>query len=233
MRAHHGSVRTRRGFLLIDMNLLETLPLFPLPLVVFPGESLALHLFEPRYRDMLADCLASPRESDDFVIVYSDGNDTDPVGTAVKITRVLERQPDGSANILLQGLRRVSLVNRYQLHAYDSAGIETYTDLGDDWDETLATMVYALHRQLLVVATGDEPPDSFYERRESLAFALGACAGFSLAQQREFLLLRDENIRLERVITQLRHLLPLFQSAIPLWKNVIASYSLAQMQSAP
>jgi ATP-dependent Lon protease len=214
------------------MDTTETLPLFPLPLVVLPGETLALHLYEPRYREMLASCLASPRDTGDFVIVYSDGEQTDPVATAVTITRVLDQQPDGRANILVHGLRRVTLQQRFQLHAYDSVGIEPYNDLGDDWDEELATQVYALHRQVIVLATGDEPPDRFYNRRESLAFTLAACSGLSQLQQRQFLLLRDENARLEKVATQLRHLLPLFQAAIPLWKNIIASYTLAQVEPA-
>jgi Lon protease-like protein len=92
------------------------LPIFPLPLVLFPGASQPLHIFEPRYRRLLADCLEGDRR---FGIAYTAADaaapDRDPVpepgaiGCVARIgaTRVL---PDGRSNILTEGERRFVLV---------------------------------------------------------------------------------------------------------------------------
>jgi Lon protease-like protein len=87
------------------------LPLFPLPLVLFPGVPLPLHIFEPRYRQLLADCLAADNEFG--VIFRPDGvaeRDLPPghVGCVAHIENS-ERLPDGRANILIRGADRFVL----------------------------------------------------------------------------------------------------------------------------
>jgi ATP-dependent Lon protease len=87
------------------------LPLFPLPLVLFPGVPLPLHIFEPRYRQLLADCLATDQEFG--VIFRPDGvaeRDLPPghVGCVARIENS-ERLPDGRANILIRGGERFML----------------------------------------------------------------------------------------------------------------------------
>jgi Lon protease-like protein len=205
----------------------NTLPLFPIPVVVLPGEVTALHLFEPRYLEMFADCEKEPRPEGDFVMVYSDGERTDEVGCAVGITRVLNRNPDGSVDVLVEGRTRVRVATRYQLHSYDSARVEMLRDPAEDWDEALANHVYALHRQVLVLSTGDEPSDRFYESRESLAFAVAACSGFEAQAKRELLALERETQRLMVVRHHLETLLPVLRTALPVWKDILSSYSLA------
>jgi Lon protease-like protein len=213
------------------MSMIEsnTLPLFPIPTVVLPGEVTALHLFEPRYLEMFADCEEVPNPEGDFVMVYSDGEHTDEVGCAVAITRVLNRNPDGSVDVLVEGRHRVRVDTRYQLHSYDSVRVALLRDATGDWDEALATRVYALHRQVLVLSKGDEPSDRFYESRESLAYAVAACSGFEAQAKRELLQLERENQRLMVVRHQLERILPLLQSALPVWKDILSSYSLAAL----
>ena len=91
------------------------LPIFPLPLVLFPGASQALHIFEPRYRRMLADCLAgdgrfgiayvSARTAHEAEAVPSTGD----VG-CVAVIRSTHRLPDGRSDILTEGERRFHLL---------------------------------------------------------------------------------------------------------------------------
>lgn len=83
-------------------------PVFPLPhVVLFPEARLPLHVFEPRYRAMLADCL----EADRTLVVAQ----LDPSGTRIAavagLGRVIEHRPlpDGRSNILVQGTARVRL----------------------------------------------------------------------------------------------------------------------------
>jgi ATP-dependent Lon protease len=87
------------------------LPLFPLPLVLFPGVPLPLHIFEPRYRTMLADCLSGDHEFG--VIFRPEGvaeRDLPPghVGCVARIENS-ERLPDGRANVLIRGGERFAL----------------------------------------------------------------------------------------------------------------------------
>ena len=83
------------------------LPLFPLPLVLFPGVPLPLHIFEPRYREMLADCMAGDRR---FGIVFSPEEDIDgpkrgAVGCVAHIQKT-QTLPDGRSNIIVVGEER-------------------------------------------------------------------------------------------------------------------------------
>jgi len=80
--------------------LLEGFPLFPLGIVALPGEGVPLHIFEQRYRTMVAECLERSRE---FGIVWVGEEGSRPVGCAMEITEVLERMDDGRLNIVAVG----------------------------------------------------------------------------------------------------------------------------------
>jgi Lon protease-like protein len=84
------------------------LPLFPLPLVLFPGAPLPLHIFEPRYRRLLADAMHGTRE---FGIIFKpedtteDAIESGSVGCVARIAQS-EMLPDGRSNIIVHGLQR-------------------------------------------------------------------------------------------------------------------------------
>ena len=82
------------------------LPVFPLSVVLFPGTPLPLHIFEPRYRQMLADCLAGDRRFG-LTPAGEDQEAPDPgmVGCIAEI-RVNQELPDGRANIVVLGRER-------------------------------------------------------------------------------------------------------------------------------
>src|SRR5712672_2737475 len=85
------------------------LPLFPLPVVLFPGVPMPLHIFEPKYRQMLADIRAG---NSLFGLSYFDASTADtelpPVGHIGCVAEVNETQtlPDGRSNILTVGIIR-------------------------------------------------------------------------------------------------------------------------------
>jgi Lon protease-like protein len=88
----------------------QLLPIFPLPLVLFPGAPLPLHIFEPRYREMLADCR---RGDGRFGIVLTHGGPEReiPPGHVGCVAELQEVQPlpDGRANVLVEGAERFAL----------------------------------------------------------------------------------------------------------------------------
>jgi len=87
------------------------LPLFPLPLVLFPGAHRPLHIYEPRYQTMLADCLAGDRA---FGVLFRPEGmrereiPSGHVGCVAHVERA-EALPDGRANIMIEGDRRFAL----------------------------------------------------------------------------------------------------------------------------
>jgi Lon protease-like protein len=96
----------------IDDKVLEEVPVFPLPQVVlFPHSQLPLHIFEPRYRQMLADCLAGDRR---FGITpagsQQEAPDPGTVGCTAEV-RVNQSLPDGRSNIVVLGGERFIVTN--------------------------------------------------------------------------------------------------------------------------
>lgn len=99
------------------MTLPEVIPLFPLPnVVLFPGLPLPLHIFEPRYRDMVRDAAAGARLVG-MVLLRGDwqsryeAKDAPifPIGTAGEILR-LDELPDGRFNVVLRGVREFTII---------------------------------------------------------------------------------------------------------------------------
>jgi hypothetical protein len=119
----------------------DLLPIFPLPnVVLFPNVFLALHIFEPRYREMVADVVASDRMLG--MVLLRPGWEGDyegrppvyPIGCSGVITHV-ERLQDGRYNIVLRGLERFRILEEDHARSYRRAAIEPlieYTLAGDD-----------------------------------------------------------------------------------------------------
>ena len=104
-------------------------PLFPLPLVALPGEYVPLHIFEARYRTMVAECLEHERE---LGIVWLADDELKPIGCAVAIERVLERMEDGRLNILTRGTRPFRLIERQDDLPYPAGTVEFLGDREED-----------------------------------------------------------------------------------------------------
>jgi Lon protease-like protein len=121
-----------------------TIPLFPLPnVVLFPNVFLPLHVFEDRYRDMVAAALAEDRIIG--MVLLRPGWEEDyegrpaiyPVGCAGLITHA-ERLGDGRYNIVLQGLEKFRVLDEDDSRSYRLARVDGIEDLranGDDRDE--------------------------------------------------------------------------------------------------
>ena len=105
------------------------LPIFPLSVVLFPGTPLPLHIFEPRYRKMLADCLAGDRR---FGIVPAGSSQELPtsgtVGCIAEV-RVNQELPDGRSNIIVLGGSRFVLRQQVESREpYHVAVVEPYEE---------------------------------------------------------------------------------------------------------
>ena len=210
-----------------DENQLELIPLFPVPLVMLPGEVMGLHIFEPRYQEMVEYCQENPGPAGDFIVLFEDKDQTAEVGCVVEFLQVMNETPDGSRDILVRGIRRVRVVKRHELHAYSSAQVESVQDREDvPLPEDSPLQLYAMHRQLILRTNGDEPPNSFYEREGSLAYVVGACSGMDVEPRLALLRADSEAERQLLVIAHLKDLLPLVSQVFPVIQHALGGYAL-------
>ena len=145
----------------------ELLPLFPLDVVLFPGMALPLHIFEPRYKEMIGECL---EHDSPFGIVRAIEDGIAQIGCSAEVVTVVKRYEDGQLDIVTRGLRRFEVLEINQERSFLQAAVNF---LAEHSDETTETRIKALdlHRSLLLLAAGGqsfptlEPPDellSFY-----------------------------------------------------------------------
>ena len=76
------------------------LGLFPLPLVLVPTERLPLHIFEPRYKELIGECIAN--DSEFGIVLATDRGEAHDIGTRASVVEVLIEHPDGSMDIVVE-----------------------------------------------------------------------------------------------------------------------------------
>ena len=172
-------------------------PLFPLSLVTLPSEYVPLHIFEARYRVMIAECLDRERE---FGIIWLSEAELKPVGCACLIDRVIDQMEDGRMNILTRGTRPFRLVERQDELAYPAGTVEFLADRTEEPDLEAALAARAAYTELVEGAT-DTQPDAVKIAGLS-AYEMAATVDFGLDAKQGLLELRSENARM-RLVTRL------------------------------
>ena len=184
------------------------LPLFPLPLVLFPSAPLPLHIFEPRYRQMLSDCVAGDSR---FGIVYRPEHiaenelEVGRVGCVAEVddTRAL---PDGRSNIVVHGVRRFSL-RRFVATAapYHVAEVADYDDVEEDAESLAptATRVRALFdrvwRAARALSDDYDAPPPLPDEPDALSFGIAALIDIDVARRQELLTSQSASARLTTI----------------------------------
>ena len=205
---------------------LPCVPLVPLPLVVAPGERVALHIFEARYKALIARCRKEAETGGpaEFVIALSLSGDVAKVGTAVRIERILAQYADGRLDLVARGARRVRVEATQDVEPYRTALVEHWPDTDPDWDEALATRVVAQHRRLIKLTCEEEPGDSAYHGKASLAFELMPTSGLRPLERQRMLEMQTENARLRYLEGRLEQLLRSLQDAVELMTSIRAGW---------
>jgi len=175
----------------------QNFPIFPLGLVALPFEYIPLHVFEPRYRTMFAECLERETE---FGIVWATDDGLQPNGCACEITRVIERMEDGRLNVMTRGTRPFRIIAEQDDLPYPAATVEFLEDASEPLDEDAADAAHEAYAELVVQATETEPDEA--EIAAESAYAMAATVDFGLDAKQGLLDLRSENARL-RLATRL------------------------------
>lgn len=193
---------------------MDELPLFPLPVILFPGAPMPLHIFEPRYRKLLEDVQAG---NGLFGLSYFDAGESDESMPAVghlgcvAEVRDVQSLPDGRSNILTVG------VIRYRLESYVDAdepylfGKVSYFE-DEDEDETLLEprakevqelFVRIAHAIKKLNNDTDPLPEFPPTNPAQLSFLVSSAMDIEPALKFELLEMRVTSERLERLYTYL------------------------------
>jgi Lon protease-like protein len=165
--------------------------------VALPSEAVPLHIFEPRYRTMIAECLENGSE---FGIVWASEDGLRQVGCACEIAEVLERHEDGRMDILTRGTRPFRLVEAHDELPYPAGTIEWLDDKSEQLDDATVEAAHEAYATLVQQATDAEPER---DRLEAMsAYDMAATVDFGLEAKQGLLSLRSENARL-RLVTRL------------------------------
>jgi Lon protease-like protein len=131
----------------------QTIPLFPLHVVVFPRTELPLHIFEERYKEMVG---AAIRDNSEFGIVLAAEDGVLNAGCTVVVEKVLEKYPDGRMDILTRGRRRFEVLSVNDEKPWLEAEVSFFDD--DDFDappEELRRQAVERYRSLRELASSE------------------------------------------------------------------------------
>lgn len=182
------------------------IPIFPLGIVVYPGEQLNLHIFEPRYKQLITECYA---EAKPFGIPTVLDSGVAELGTSVNVTEIVEVYEDGKLDIRVQALeifRILEIVKKIPDKLYSGA-IVSYPD-NDVKKHTViirkvVSSIKELHRLLNI------SKDFKKKENELLSYDIAHHAGLSVAEEYELLSLMTEVQRLEYLKRHLKKILPM------------------------
>jgi len=173
---------------------MEELGLFPLGIVLLPTERVPLHIFEPRYRELIGDCIETGGE---FGLVFADEEGVRELGTRARVDEVLEEFDDGRMNVVVEGGGRFGVERLTQGRPFLTAVVSAVEDDGVEPDAAAVTRATASFRALAAAAEADA--DELGEGDEPLSYRLAAQVELPPESKQELLELRSEQRRLELV----------------------------------
>jgi Lon protease-like protein len=185
------------------------LPLFPLDVVLLPGTPIPLHVFEPRYREMIGECLERKLP---FGIVRAKEDSIAEIGCTAEILEVTKRYDDGRLDIICEGRRRFEVMGLNQERTFLQAEVTYFDDepgraATDQIDEALR-----LYQDLMRLAEAEsEAPEA---SADQLSFQLAAPMPLDLDFKQTLLGMRSERERIAAVVAYFQALLPRMRRAV-------------------
>ena len=192
---------------------MSELGLFPLPIVLLPTERVPLHIFEPRYRELIDECLETGGE---FGLIFAtEEGAVHEIGTRATVEEVLDRLDDGRLDIVVEGQERFRLLELTTGRSFTTGIVEAVVD---DEDEPLDSpdVKRAIDVFASLVAETESPVDVPEPDSPLVDFELAARVDFAPDAKQELLASTSPRERLER----LTELLEIALEAIRLEKTL-------------
>src|SRR6202022_3746365 len=125
------------------------LPLFPLDVVLFPGTPLPLHIFEPRYKEMISECLDRKIS---FGVVRAKEEGSAEIGCTAEIITVTRKYPDGRMDIVTEGRERFEVMQVNQERSFLQAEVLYLQDAPDRATAEEVAQAVKLHGEIITLA---------------------------------------------------------------------------------
>jgi Lon protease-like protein len=180
------------------------LPLFPLDLVLLPGTPLPLHIFEPRYREMISECLD---QSQQFGVLRGKEQELAEIGCTAEILTVTKKYPDGRMDIVTEGRARFEVIQLNQERSFLRAEVLYLHDDSGAASQSEIAQAMKLHGEIMTLA-GAEPEKSSEVAEGQLSFHLAGSLPLDLDFKQTLLGMTSEAERLRALISFFETILP-------------------------
>ncbi len=193
------------------------IPIFPLEIVVYPGEHLNLHIFEERYKQLIAECF---KEKKMFGIPPVLKNKIAETGTLVRVTGIVKQYADGKMDVKTEGVgvfRVLEVINSIPAKLYSGAIVKHLPNDEDGisrYTHTIIDGLRELHR-LLNIQKDFNKPDEILK-----SYDIAHHAALSLEEEYELLCLLREDQRMEYLRRHLQKTIPVVAGIETLKKKI-------------
>ncbi len=179
-----------------NLAVVPELGLFPLPIVLVPTERIPLHIFEPRYRELIQECIETDGE---FGLVLATGDGAvHEIGTRARVTTVIETLEDGSMNIAVEGGTRFRLLELTRGRSFQTGIVEEVADEDDPPSDDDAERALEVFRALAEAADSDvDIPEA---SSAELDWELAARVDFGVEPKQEILAATSPRVRMSRLV---------------------------------
>jgi ATP-dependent Lon protease len=186
----------------------ERIPLFPLNVVLLPGAELPLHIFEPRYRQMVRQCLDDKLE---FGMLLALPKGVVHVGCTAEIIEVVKRYNDGRMDILTVGRAPFRVVKLFDENPLLEGDVDYLEDGETHSNARVRHELVELYEACHTLIFGDYPKNLESGAPENLSYVVAGTLPMDLLWKQQILELRSEADREERLVTYLREWAPHLQ----------------------
>jgi ATP-dependent Lon protease len=176
------------------------IPLFPLDIVLFPGQAVPLHIFEPRYRQMTRHCIDTQSP---FGIVFEHEGNLAQTGCSAMIVKILKEYEDGRSDILTAGQNAFRLVRTHDEKLYLEADVEYLEEDFVGVDSAVSVRLEELCNQCHQILYGEDAPRFETEGGISLAYHVASELPVDVAIRQGLLEIRSEVARQGRLVAHL------------------------------
>lgn len=187
---------------------MEKIGLFPLSIVVFPGSSLPLHIFEPRYKQLVGEAMS---DHSVFGINLVDAARLYPTGCTAEVTEVFRRYPDGRMDVAVTGLKRYALRTLHEGEApYYTGVVDYFDDEPEEINLPLRTSTSEMYNELVSIVYPHSYGELIVEEATygPISFFMAQKAGLDVLKKQELLEMKSENQRLQVLSEFFEALLP-------------------------
>jgi Lon protease-like protein len=178
-------------------------PLFPLEVVLLPGTPLPLHIFEPRYKEMIAECRANDEA---FGVIRTLEQGIADVGCTAEILTITKEYPDGRLDLIAEGRDRFEVLSLDQERSFLRAEVLLVPDEPGAPSQDETARAVQLHLEILSLAGAVQ--DLSAADQNSLSFYLAGSLPLDLDFKQQLLNMRSEARRIKAVVNYLENILP-------------------------